>query len=69
MLQYSVYVRICPNDSDMDKQIGRVRGFNPKYGDIRILKITENQYTSMIMVHGEKSSQEMAMESNDLLVI
>lgn len=69
MLQYSIYVRMCQNDSDIEKQVNRVKGFKPKYGDIRILKITENQYDSMIMVHGEKSEQENASASDDLVVI
>lgn len=69
MVQYSVYSRICQNESDIDKQVGRIKGFNPKYGDIRIMKVTENQYQSMIMVHGEKKAQEVASSSDDLVVV
>ena len=58
MVQYSVYARLCQNESDVDKNINRVLSFNPKFGNIRILKVTENQYDSMIIVHGEKSLQE-----------
>lgn len=69
MLQYSVYSRLCQNDSDSDKQIIRIKLFNPKFGNIRILKITEKQYNSMLLIHGEKSPQEMSAISDDLLVI
>lgn len=69
MNQYSVYTRLCQNESDIEKQTNRVIGFKPKYGDIRILKITENQYNSMILVHGEKKEQETASTSDELLIV
>ena len=69
MLQYSVYVRYCQNDSDAEKHVGRVKKMKPKYGNIRILKVTENQYVSMVMVQGEKSSQEKAISDEQLFFI
>jgi CRISPR-associated protein Cas2 len=69
MLQYSVYTRYCANDSDADKHCKRVQDYKPKYGNIRILKITENQFASMVFVAGEKSDQEKAETDEQLLFI
>lgn len=69
MLQYSVYTRFCTNDTDAKKHIKRILGFKPKYGNIRILKITENQFNNMIMVAGERSEQELAENEEQLLII
>lgn len=69
MMQFSVYTRICPNESSAEKHIARVESFHPKYGNIRIMKITENQYQSMIMVNGEKDEQELLDNNDDLVII
>lgn len=69
MLQYSVYVRYCQNDSDADKHIERVKKMQPKYGNVRIIKITENQFTSMIVVQGETSEQEEVTTDEQLLFL
>lgn len=69
MLQYSVYVRYCQNDSDALKHIERVKNKRPKYGNIRIIKVTENQYVSMVMIQGEKTTQEQAISEEQLLFI
>lgn len=69
MLQYSVYTRFCINDTDTSKHIKRVVGFKPKYGNIRILKVTENQFNNMIMVAGEKNEQELLETDEQLLII
>lgn len=69
MLQYSVYTRMCPNDTSVDKHIARVKMFKPKYGNIRIIKVTENQFLNMVMVHGDKLEQEQVDLSDDLVII
>lgn len=69
MLQFSVYTRYCANDSDAQKHIDRVLKKKPKYGNVRILKITENQFSSMVMVSGEKSEQEESISPEQLLFI
>ena len=69
MLQYSVYTRYCANDSDAQKHIDRIQKKKPKYGNIRILKVTENQFKSMIMVSGQKSEQEECISPEQLLFI
>ncbi len=69
MLQYSVYVRFCQNDSDTDKHIERVKKMKPKYGNVRILKVTENQFESMVLVQGEQGIQEKAITQEQLLLL
>ena len=69
MLQYSVYVRYCQNDSDAEKHIERVKKMKPAYGNIRILRVTENQFNSMIMIQGEKSEQEKMVTAEQLFFI
>ena len=69
MLQFSVYVRYCNNDSDADKHVKRIKDFKPKYGNIRMIKVTENQFENMIMVAGDKNQQELTETREQLLVI
>lgn len=69
MLQYSVYTRFCNNDTDVAKHIKKVTDWKPKYGNIRILKITENQFDQMILVAGEKTEQEKKETSEQLVFI
>lgn len=69
MLQFSVYVRYCNNDSDAEKHIKRIKDFKPKYGNIRMIKITENQFENMIMVAGDRNEQEILETREQLLII
>jgi len=69
MLQYSVYTRLCSNDSSADRHIGKIVSFRPKYGNIRILAVTEKQFESMVMVHGEKTEQETVDKPEEVIVI
>lgn len=41
----------------------------PKYGNVRILKVTENQFESMVLVQGEQSVQEKAITQEQLLLL
>jgi len=58
MLQYSVYTRICANRDNANTHLNRVKKFAPKNGSIRMLMVTENQYSDMAVISGEKSVQE-----------
>lgn len=58
MLQYSVYVRLCPNKDSADKHVARVRRHAPDKGSIRAFYLTENQFTNMYVLAGEISTQE-----------
>lgn len=66
MLQYSVYTRICQNGDDADKHLLRVKRFAPSTGSIRMLSVTENQYSKMKVITGEKNIQEKAVTYQQL---
>ena len=54
MMQFSVYSRICKNNDDLQKHINRLKIHSPKNGNIRMLQITEKQYSNIIMFAGSK---------------
>ncbi len=67
MMQYSVYSRICKNNDDMQKHINRLRINIPVQGNIRLLQVTENQYNNMLMLCGDKKTEEDISISNLLI--
>ena len=58
MMQFSVYSRICKNNDDLQKHINRLKIHSPKNGNIRLLQITEKQYSNIIMFAGSKEVEE-----------
>ena len=58
MLQYSVYTRICPDRDNAETHLNRVKNVAPEAGSIRMLMLTENQFTNMKVIAGEKTVQE-----------
>ncbi len=69
MLQYSVYTRFCNNDTDAAKHMRRIQSYSVKSGNVRILKVTENQFESMVLVAGEKTEQEVKETAEQLILI
>ncbi len=69
MLQYSVYIRFCNNDTAATKFIKRISNEKPLEGNVRILKLSEIQYENMIVLLGEPSSREDLERKNNLIVI
>jgi len=64
MLQYSIYVKLCPNvDAAMASADG-VHKLVPESGAVRIMIVTEKQYHSMIVLLGPKYHQESFLENN-----
>lgn len=66
MLQFSVYTRICVNRDNADMHLGRIKKFAPKNGSIRMLMVTENQYSDMAVIAGEKNTQEEKITATQL---
>ena len=58
MMQFSVYSRICKNNDDLQNHINRLKIHSPKNGNIRMLQITEKQYSNIIMFAGSKEVEE-----------
>ena len=67
MMQFSVYVRICKGDDSIDTHKSRVRGKIPNRGQIRMISITDLQYSKMETLVGEKSEEEK-LEKKQLLL-
>lgn len=58
MLQYSVYTRLCPDRDNAYTHLDRIKKVAPNNGSIRMLMLTEHQFTGMHVVAGEKNAQE-----------
>lgn len=58
MLQYSVYSKLFNNRDEAVKHISSMKTDLPKKGSIRIMMLTEKQYSSMEILVGGKSRQE-----------
>lgn len=69
MLQYSIYVRYCANNTVADKYIMHIMAFKNQYGDVRIICLTENQFANMILICGEKRERELKENDDGLIVI
>ena len=67
MIQFSIYSRICKNNDDLNKHINRIKANIPTNGNIRLLQVTENQYSNMIMFCGEKKKEEDISIDNMLI--
>ena len=58
MLQYSIYMRIVRNNDDAYKYVKRLQNILPPIGSVRVLQITEKQYSSMKIMLGNKTPTE-----------
>ena len=68
MLQFSVYTRLCVNRDSANKHLSRVKRFAPEAGSIRMITVTENQYSNMAVIAGEKSAQEKVETMQQLML-
>ncbi|HMQ95785.1 MAG TPA: CRISPR-associated endonuclease Cas2 [Candidatus Saccharibacteria bacterium] len=66
MLQYSVYSRLCPNRDGAEKHMLRVKRSAPDSGSVRVLYLTEHQFTNMHIIVGEKTTQEELLPTKQL---
>lgn len=69
MIQYSVYTKILANRDVAYKEKERVRKLVPEKGHIRIMIVTEKQYSKMEIIVGGKSNQELIINEEVLIVI
>lgn len=69
MMQYSVYIRTCPNKTFATKFISKLKIKSPSDGNIRIFMITEKQYEDMILILGSKKNQELIVGKDRIVVI
>lgn len=69
MIQYSVYTKILANRDAAYKEKESVRKIIPEKGNIRIMIVTETQYSNMEIIVGGKSNQEKMITKEVLLII
>lgn len=69
MIQYSVYTKILANRDTAYKEKESVRKLIPEKGHIRIMIVTEKQYSKMEIIVGGKSNQELIINEEVLIVI
>lgn len=67
MMQYSVYGRVTLNHDDARKHIERLKRHLPPRGSVRVLQITEKQYTSMKILVGERTATENLLKPTEIL--
>lgn len=68
MMQYSIYVRVCPNRDFAERLEKRIRKYTPEKGNIRILMITEKQYEDIKLIVGSKSVKESNMAGTERMI-
>lgn len=69
MLQYSVYCRLCNGHDAIEKHIRRIEANTPSRGNVRIMKVTEKQYSQMRFLVGQLSAQEKMNKENKQLIL
>lgn len=68
MLQWSVYMRVCKGEKSVAKHTQRITTQVPKKGHVRILHVTELQYTRMsILGSAPKKASDDVVEQLTLL--
>lgn len=61
MVQYSVYARVCNGTDAVTKHELRLHSNLPKNGSIRLLTLTEKQYSSMKILLGEPDYDDVTV--------
>lgn len=69
MIQESIYVKFSNTIESANRTIIRLSNFLPESGDIRILKVTEKQYDSILFLKGGKSLDELTLTKESLIII
>lgn len=69
MIQYSVYVRICPSREYAIRLENRIKKNLPQEGNVRLLCVTEKQYEDMKLLVGSRKTAETAIGTERLIVI
>lgn len=66
MLQWSIYSRLVNGFDQMETHKSRLVANLPPTGSIRLLEVTENQYTKMSVLVGTKKVSELRNDGDQL---
>ena len=69
MIQYSVYVRVCPSREYARRLETRIEKIIPQEGNIRLLCVTEKQYSDMKLLVGSRTCAEKAIGTERMIII
>ena len=69
MLQPELFMRIGTNRKGIEKHLRRIQEFNPGTGVVRILKLTEKQFKSIIYLTGEEDYQEKNVGNKCCIIV
>ena len=69
MLQYSVYVKIYANRDAAELEKKMIKRISPEEGNIRIMVVTEKQYSKMEIIVGGLSNQEKTITEEAVLIL
>lgn len=69
MMQFSVYCKIFPNRDAAVKHVQILRKNIPNQGHIRIMVVTEKQFSRIEIIVGGKSNQEDIVNSDSFIKI
>lgn len=69
MIQYSVYTKILANRDSAIKEKESIRKIIPEKGHIRLMIVTEKQYSKMEIIVGGKSNQESFINEEVLIIL
>lgn len=58
MMQFSIYCKIFANRDSVKVHIEKLKKNVPKRGQIRVMTITEKQYTNIVLLIGDITRQE-----------
>ena len=67
MMQFSVYCKIFPNREATVKHVEILRKNVPKKGQIRLLMVTEKQYSKIEIIVGCVSNQEKIISADSFI--
>lgn len=69
MIQYSVYVRVCPSREYAKRLELRIKKITPPEGNVRLLCVTEKQYDDMVLLVGSRSTTESTIGTERLVIL
>ena len=67
MMQFSVYCKIFPNREAAVKHVNILKKNVPKEGQIRLLLVTEKQYSKIEIIVGGVSNQEKTVNADSFI--
>lgn len=64
-----VFVRVVQNRKAAEKHYRRIKKYAPKTGTVRMIRLTEKQYSNIYMVAGEQDYQEKTVGNNVHIIL